>query len=90
MSRGRSSRGSGRALAAAADPDLAREIVECQAVLKGYGSTWAHGSESFHKLMATADSLIGSPGAAARLAELRAAALADEDGTALQTATRAA
>jgi indolepyruvate ferredoxin oxidoreductase beta subunit len=80
----------GRALAAAADPDLAREIVECQAVLKGYGSTWAHGSESFHKLMATADSLLGSRGAAARLAELRAAALADEDGTALQTATRAA
>ena len=76
--------------AAAADADLAREIVECQAVLKGYGSTWAHGAESFAKLMATADSLVGSPGAATRLAELRAAALADEDGTALQTATRAA
>jgi len=74
----------GKALAVADDdPGLAREIIECQAVLKGYGSTLAHGSESFHKLMAAADSIAGSPGAASRLAELRAAALADEDGAAL-------
>jgi indolepyruvate ferredoxin oxidoreductase beta subunit len=69
--------------AGASDGELAREIVECQRVLKGYGATYAHGSESFGKLMDAARRLIGDPGAAARLAELRAAALADEDGAAL-------
>lgn len=73
-----------RALAVADDPDLAREIIECQGVLKGYGSTWAHGSDSFHKLMTAADSLTGAGDAAAKLAELRAAALDDENGSALQ------
>jgi indolepyruvate ferredoxin oxidoreductase beta subunit len=66
------------------DPQLATEIVECQRVLKGYGSTWEHGSESFETLMGAARSLLGSPDAAARLADLRAAALADEDGAMLQ------
>jgi indolepyruvate ferredoxin oxidoreductase beta subunit len=69
--------------AARTDPELAREIVECQRVLKGYGATYEHGSESFAKLMKAAAELEGSPGAAARLAELRSAALADEDGAAL-------
>jgi indolepyruvate ferredoxin oxidoreductase, beta subunit len=52
-------------------------------VLKGYGATYEHGSESFAKLMDTARSLTGSGDAAAQLAELRAAALADENGAAL-------
>ncbi|HVW17289.1 MAG TPA: indolepyruvate oxidoreductase subunit beta family protein [Solirubrobacteraceae bacterium] len=79
-----------QALAAAeADPELAREIVECQRVLKGYGATHAHGSESFAKLMAAARSLVGEPGAAGRLAALRDAALADEDGRALDAALAA-
>lgn len=69
--------------AANVDADLAREIVECQRVLKGYGSTYSHGSESFAKLMSAARTLVGTPAAAQRLAKLRAAALADEDGTAL-------
>ncbi|HEU4974960.1 MAG TPA: indolepyruvate oxidoreductase subunit beta family protein [Baekduia sp.] len=74
----------GQALdAAATDGELAREIVECQRVLKGYGSTYEHGSESFHKLMSAARSLTGAPDAAPRLADLRSAALADEDGAAL-------
>jgi indolepyruvate ferredoxin oxidoreductase, beta subunit len=73
-----------RALAVADDPDLAREIIECQGVLKGYGATWAHGSDSFHKLMTAADSLTGAGDAAAKLAELRSAALDDEDGSTLQ------
>ncbi len=72
-----------QALAAADDPDLAREIVVCQSVLKGYGATWAHGSDSFQKLMTAARSLIGASDAAARLADLRSAALADETGEAL-------
>ncbi|HTU95117.1 MAG TPA: indolepyruvate oxidoreductase, partial [Solirubrobacteraceae bacterium] len=65
---------------------LASEIVQCQGVLKGYGATWAHGSESFTKLMAAARTLQGAPDAAERLAALRTAALADEDGAALDAA----
>jgi indolepyruvate ferredoxin oxidoreductase, beta subunit len=72
-----------QALAVADDADLAREIVECQRVLKGYGATYAHGSESFQKLMVAGRSLAGSGDAAARLAGLRSAALDDENGAAL-------
>jgi indolepyruvate ferredoxin oxidoreductase beta subunit len=70
--------------AARADTDLATEIIECQSVLKGYGSTYEHGTESFTTLMNAARRLIGQPDAATRLAKLRDAALADEDGTMLQ------
>lgn len=73
-----------QALDAADDGDLAREILECQRVLKGYGSTYEHGSESFAKLMARARSLKGSADAGSELAELRAAALADENGATLE------
>jgi indolepyruvate ferredoxin oxidoreductase beta subunit len=66
------------------DQELATEIVKLQHVLKGYGSTYAHGSESFALLMDAADSLAGTPGAGERLAELHEAALADEDGTKLK------
>lgn len=71
---------------AGVDPDLAREIVRCQAVLKGYGATWERGTGIFAALMTAADDLLGTAGAAARLAELHDAALADEDGTALRAA----
>ena len=67
------------------DYALTCEVVECQRVLKGYGETHHHGKESFAKLLDAAERLLGRPDAAARLAQLRAAALADEDGTALQT-----
>ncbi len=74
-----------RALAVApTDQALATEIVKCQHVLKGYGSTYEHGSESFALLMKAADDLAGTDGAAGRLAELHEAALADEDGTKLK------
>jgi indolepyruvate ferredoxin oxidoreductase, beta subunit len=69
---------------AATDPDLAREIIECQRVLKGYGATYEHGGDSFEKLMTATRSLVGSPDAASRLAALRSAALADEDGARLR------
>jgi indolepyruvate ferredoxin oxidoreductase, beta subunit len=72
-----------QALSVAHDADLSREIVECQRVLKGYGATYEHGSESFARLMDAARSLAGSADATERLAELREAALADEQGTAL-------
>lgn len=68
---------------AADDYALGCEVVECQRVLKGYGATHQHGSESFAKLMTAARALAGTPGAAARLAGLRSAALADEDGAML-------
>jgi indolepyruvate ferredoxin oxidoreductase beta subunit len=74
-----------RALAVApTDQALATEIVKLQHVLKGYGSTYEHGSESFALLMQAAEDLAGTDGAAARLAELHEAALADEDGTKLK------
>jgi indolepyruvate ferredoxin oxidoreductase, beta subunit len=69
---------------AADDYDLACEIIECQRVLKGYGRTHEHGSESFGLLMDAARRLRGRPGAAATLGRLRAAALDDEDGAALR------
>jgi len=65
------------------DPELAREIIECQRVLKGYGATYAHGKDSFDKLMTAAQMMAGMPDASTRLATLRSAALEDEDGAAL-------
>jgi indolepyruvate ferredoxin oxidoreductase beta subunit len=62
------------------DPALAREVLDCQQVLKGYGATHAHGRESFDLLMRAARALAPAGGAAPRLAALRSAALADEDG----------
>lgn len=69
--------------AASIDADFAREIVECQRVLKGYGATWEHGWESFGRLMRATRDLAGKPEAADRLARLRDAALADDEGRAL-------
>jgi indolepyruvate ferredoxin oxidoreductase beta subunit len=75
----------GESLAVAGtDPELAREMIECQSVLKGYGATWEHGMESFTTLMDAARTLRGRPDAAQRLAALRSAALADEDGKHLE------
>ncbi len=68
----------------AADADLAVEILVCQKVLKGYGATYAHGNDSFALLVQAARQLRGRAGAAATLARLRSAALADEDGAALR------
>jgi indolepyruvate ferredoxin oxidoreductase beta subunit len=65
-------------------PALAREVLDSQQVLKGYGATHAHGSESLALLMDAARRLAGSADAAPRLAKLRAAALADEDGAQLR------
>lgn len=65
---------------AEADPALAHEVLDCQQVLKGYGATHAHGSTSFELLMGAARALISTSDAASRLADLRSAALADEDG----------
>jgi indolepyruvate ferredoxin oxidoreductase beta subunit len=71
-------------LAAAAEPELAAEILRCQNVLKGYGATYEHGSGSFTELVRAARTLTGTSGAAGTLAGLRSAALADEDGATLR------
>ncbi|HVW46054.1 MAG TPA: indolepyruvate oxidoreductase subunit beta family protein [Solirubrobacterales bacterium] len=74
-----------RALAVApTDRALAIEIVKLQHVLKGYGSTYEHGGESFALLMRAADTLEGTADAGPRLAELHDAALADESGAKLK------
>lgn len=71
---------------AAVDYDLACEIAKCARVLKGYGQTHAHGSESFVILLGAVPGLLGDPNAAKTLARLSKAAMADEDGAALAAA----
>jgi indolepyruvate ferredoxin oxidoreductase, beta subunit len=68
---------------AAADPGLALEVARCQQLVKGYGDTHARGWQNFTQVMAAADRLAGGAGAAARVAALRRAALADDTGAAL-------
>lgn len=66
------------------DYQLALEIIMCQRVLKGYGQTHEHGSDSFATLLRAARELAGRDDAALQLAKLRSAALADEDGARLR------
>lgn len=72
---------------AASDYTLACELAECPKVMKGYGQTHAHGTQSFKVLMDGADRLRGRDDGAKILAKLRTAALADEDGSALSAAS---
>jgi indolepyruvate ferredoxin oxidoreductase beta subunit len=76
-----------RAAAQRGDIDLAAEIVRCQRLVKGYGDTHARGWRHFGMLQAQ----WRRPGAIApaRLAALRTAALADEQGQALAAALAA-
>ena len=69
---------------AATDYDLAVEVAECQRLVKGYGETHARGKASFDRIMGTLEALRNYPNAAARVRELRKAALADEQGEALK------
>ena len=71
---------------AAQDYALAVEFAECPRVLKGYGETYALGLRNFNAIMAAVPRLKGAPNAAARLKELREAALADERGQKLSEA----
>ena len=74
---------------ASTDYALATEIVTCQQVVKGYGSTHANGLKNFNSLMGAVPILVGDPRAAERLRNLRRAALADETGQQLQQALNA-
>lgn len=68
------------------DYALGVEVARCAHVLKGYGETFEHGMQSFEKLLAAARRLAGQPDAAKKLAELKDAALSDEDGKSLELA----
>lgn len=71
--------------AAGTDPALAVEIVRCQGLVKGYGDTHERGLRNFAALrLAWQRATPGLP--ATSLAELRSAALADEQGHALRSA----
>ncbi len=65
---------------------LAVELAECQTLVKGYGDTHERGWSSFSQLSFLVPSLVGEPEGAARLRELREAALADDSGAQLERA----
>ena len=68
------------------DPTLACEVVETQQLVKGYGDTHANGMRNFTAIMDVLPAVSSKPDAAATIASLRSAALADEKGLALQAA----
>lgn len=65
------------------DYRLAQELISCRHLVKGYSDTHARGSSKFDRLCSAATQLQGRPDAAADLAALRAAALADPQGAQL-------
>ncbi len=65
---------------AARDYALAVEFAECRNLVKGYGDTHARGKASFERIVALLEPIATQPQPAKALAELRAAALADESG----------
>ncbi|UCE30394.1 MAG: hypothetical protein JSW68_09960, partial [Burkholderiales bacterium] len=75
-------------LAAPRDYGLAVEILRCRRLVKGYSDTHSRGQGKFDRLMQAADRLLGEPDAAARLAALREAALADAAGDQLSERLR--
>ncbi len=80
--------------AARIDETLAREIVECARLIKGYGDTWRRGSDNFRRIEADviAPALAGRlpvRTAADAVASARVAALADPEGQSLDRALAA-
>ncbi|WP_326522985.1 indolepyruvate oxidoreductase subunit beta family protein [Sphingomonas sp.] len=75
---------------AMADRAAAAELARCQQLIKGYSDTFDRSLANFATVIATARTLVGRPDAAAVIARLRAAALADEKGAALACAVREA
>jgi indolepyruvate ferredoxin oxidoreductase beta subunit len=68
------------------DRELAIEVARARGLVKGYGDTYERGLAKFDLLLGALSALIGRQSAAATFAELRKAALADEDGAALRKA----
>ena len=71
---------------AAADYDLAVEVLACRRLVKGYSDTHARGMSKFDRVVAEAPSLSGRPDSAGWLRRLKEAALADEEGKMLDGA----
>jgi indolepyruvate ferredoxin oxidoreductase beta subunit len=71
---------------ARSDHGLAVELLACRRLIKGYADTHARGQSKFDRVMAAARLLRGRPDAADWTRRLRAAALQDEAGTALEGA----
>jgi indolepyruvate ferredoxin oxidoreductase, beta subunit len=71
---------------AQADYELALEVAECPRLVKGYGDTYVLGSHNFERLMQALPRLRQMDNAAARLRNLREAALADDTGKKLGSA----
>lgn len=72
------------ARAARSDVDAAVEILGCQALVKGYSDTFERGIANVEAILSAVESkVLGTPDAAGKIASLREAALADEDGKAL-------
>ena len=65
---------------------LAAEVAEARTLLKGYGDTRRRGQERFARLMDLVPAVAAKPTGAATFARLRKAALADEEGAALDKA----
>jgi len=67
-----------------ADYALALEVAECPRLVKGYGDTYVLGSSNFERLMQAIPRLLQMVDPAARLMNLREAALADDTGKKLE------
>ncbi|WP_066796699.1 indolepyruvate oxidoreductase subunit beta family protein [Sphingomonas soli] len=70
-------------LVRAAEPATALELVKCQRLIKGYGDTFARGLANYGRIT---DRYRTASLSAAQLRALREAALADEEGVALEQA----
>lgn len=75
--------------AARRNAELATEVVRTQELIKGYSDTFERGLERFQTIAGAVPALLDAPDAAERVRNLRAAALADEDGKALDAALAA-
>lgn len=71
------------AATAAKDYALALELVECRNLVKGYGDTHERGRTSYGRIVGLLGAVSALPKPAETLAQLRAAALADESGAKL-------
>lgn len=71
---------------AAINPELGIELAQCPRLIKGYGDTHARGTSNFNRIMSNLAALRMRSDGAAVLAQLREAALADEEGKALTSA----
>jgi len=70
------------------DPALALELLKCRRLVKGYSDTHARGLSKFDRVVGATDALAGRADAAEWIRRLREAALADEEGRALDGALR--